>query len=184
AAFCEVLEAAERIVHLAVPAQRQGVDGEVAPARVGEEIAPELDPGVASVRLDVLAQRGRLDRLALHDEDDGAMRDAGGRNLESRLPRAPDHFLRPRRRREIEVFDFRAERKIAHGAADEPRFLSIAVENLERASKRAATQRPEIAEPSVVQTWQAGHSIRPGTSTPFSSCAGTYLPCPRGANRS
>ena len=73
AAMREVVETAEGIVHLAVAVQRHCVDGEVAAARVSQEIAAKVDLGMTSVRLDVLAQGGGLDRLALHDEDDGAM---------------------------------------------------------------------------------------------------------------
>ena len=49
----KVVEAADGIVHQAVRAQRQCVDGEVPPQSVGQEIAAEGDLRMASVRLDV-----------------------------------------------------------------------------------------------------------------------------------
>ena len=51
--------------------------------------------------------------------------------------------------------------------------LSVAVENLKRVRQGPVGQRPEIPKPSTIETRQASHSMRPGTSTPFSWCAGT-----------
>ena len=101
------------------------------------------------------------------------MGEAGGRDPETRRGGAANHFLRPRGRRKVVVFGGQAEEDVAHRPADEAGFRSIAVERLKRAPERAACQGRDVPKPSAVQSGQRPHSIRPGTSTPFSSCAGT-----------
>ena len=60
-----------------------------------------------------------------------------------------------------------AQQQIAHGAADEPRLLALAVEQRQRAGER---RRPEN-ERSARRPSRSTHSNRPGTMTPFSKCA-------------
>ena len=156
-----------------VGAQRQRVDGEIAPPGVGGEVAAERHLGPPPVGLDVLAQRRRFDRAPVDDDRHRAMRDAGQRDLEPRLSRAADDFVGGRGGREVEIDRRLAEREIAHRAADEPGLLAPAVEGLERSRQRALPQQRLILELSVRETRKGGHSKRPGTSTPFSTCAGT-----------
>ena len=66
-----------------------------------------------------------------------------------------------------------AERQIAHRSADEPGLLARSVERFERSRQRALPQRRQILELSALKARKDSHSIRPGTSTPFSTCAGT-----------
>ena len=90
----EVLSPPIGVVDAAVDVERQRIDGEVAAARVGRKIPAERDLGVTSVRLNVFAERGRLDRLSVHDERHGPVSDAGRRDLEAGGSRAADHFAR------------------------------------------------------------------------------------------
>ena len=168
----KILEPADIIVDRPVGAHRQRIDGEVAPARVGGEVAPERHLGPTPVGLDVLAQRRRFDRAPVDDDRHRAMRDAGQSDLEPRLARAADDFVGRRGGREVEIDRRLAERQIAHGPADKPGLLAPAVERFERSGERALAQGREILELSVRQTRKGGHSMRPGTRTPFSTCAG------------
>ena len=101
------------------------------------------------------------------------MGDAGERDLEPRRPRAANHFVGRGGGREVEIERRLAEREIAHRAADEARLLAPAVERLERSRERALPERRQILELSARQTRKDRHSNRPGTRTPFSTCAGT-----------
>ena len=74
--------------------------------------------------------------------------------------------------REVEIDRRLAEREIAHRAADEPGLLALAVERFERSRERALLEERLILELSVRKTRKRDHSKRPGTSTPFSTCAG------------
>ena len=107
-----------------VRAQRQRVDGEVAPPRVRGEVASERHLGPPPVGLDVLAKRRRFDRAPVDDDRHRAMRDAGQSDLEPRLARAADDFVGRRGGREVEIDRRLAERQIAHGSADEPGLLA------------------------------------------------------------
>ena len=60
----QIGEPADIVVDGAVARRRERVDGEVAPLGVGAPVAAEGDLGVAAVGLDVLAQRGHLERMA------------------------------------------------------------------------------------------------------------------------
>ncbi len=160
AARGEVVEPAERIMDLSVGAERERVDGEVAPARVGGKIAAERHLGVAPVGLDVLAQRRHLDRPAVDDDRHRAVGEAGRDDLESGRPGAAHHLVGGRGRRQIEIERRFAERQIAHRAADQPRLLAPAVQRCERPGQRPLGQRPEVFEPPVREARQGGHSIR------------------------
>ena len=157
----------------AVGPKRQRVDGEVAPPRVGREVASEDDLGPPPVGLDILAQGRRLDRAPVDDDRHRAMLDAGQSDLEARLLRAADHLVGRRRGREVEIDRRLAERQIAHRAADEPGLLALSVERFERSRERALPQGGQVLELSVLETRKRVHLNRPGTSIPFSTCAGT-----------
>ena len=160
------------VVDDSLSAERERVDGEVAPARVGGEVASERHLGPAPVGLDVLAQRRRFDRAPVDDEGHRAVRDAGRRDLEPSRLGAADHFVGRGGGRQVEIEDRLAERQIAHRSADEPGLLAPSVERFERSRQRALPQRRQILELSALQARKDSHSIRPGTSTPFSTCAG------------
>ena len=162
-------EAAERIVNAAVGVERQGVDGEVAPARVGEKIPPEHDLGVAAVGLDVLPKGRGFDRAAVHDQRDRAMGEASRRDPESG-GLGPSHQLARRSGRgEVEIARLEAESQVADRPADDPRLDVSAVQRVERARERPPPEVSAIPEPAVLmQAGKAAHSKRPGTSTPFS----------------
>ena len=168
----EILEPADSIVDRSVGAERQRVDGEIAPLRVGCEVATERHFGPPSVGLDVLSQRRRFERAPVNDDRHRAMCDAGQSDLEPSLSRAAGDFVGRRGGREVEIDRRLAQRQVAHGAAHESGLLALSVECLERSRQRAVPEGRLILELSIGETWKGGHSKRPGTSTPFSTCAG------------
>ena len=147
----EIGEAADMIVHGAVAAHRERVDGEVAAAGVGFEITPETDGGAAAVRLDVLAQGRHLERRALDHHRDGAVLDAGRHGLEARLAGARAHDRRRRRGGEVDLVHRMAEQRVAHGAADDARLLPRAVERAQDGVER----RPPEQVRRCRQKWAA-----------------------------
>ena len=169
----KIIKSADRIVDRSVGSKRQRVDGEVAPLGVGGEVASERHLGPATVGLDVLAQRRRLDRASVDDERHRPVGDAGQRDLEPRRPCTANHLVGRCRGREVEIEPRLAEREVAHRAADQARLLAFAVEGFERPRQRALPERRKILELAVRQAAEDRHSIRPGMRTPFSTCAGT-----------
>ena len=169
----QILQSAERVVQAAVGRERERIDGEIPPARVGGEVAPEGDFGVAPVRLDVLAQGRCLDPLAVHEERDRAVGEPGRGDLDPAASARRTTSAGGAGRGQIEVARSFAKRQIAHCAANETGLLAAAVQRRDRPRQRAARQRREVLEPASLQTPKALHSIRPGTSFPFCSCAGT-----------
>ena len=101
------------------------------------------------------------------------MGEAGRRDAEAGGARALHHDFRQRGGGEVEIADRRAEREVAHRAADQPRLFAVAVQRGERAGEPAGLEQATVGEPPVAQAGQGAHSIRPGTSTPFSTWAGT-----------
>ena len=172
AAVGEIGEPADVIVHDPVGGQRQRVDGEVAPQRVVAEVAAERDLGVAAVGVDVAPQRRRLDRPSLDDHRHRAVGEAGRRDAEAGGARALHHDFRQRGGGEVEIADRRAEREVAHRAADQPGLFAVAVQRRERAGEPAGLEQATVGEAPVPQAGQGAHSIRPGTRTPFSTWAG------------
>ena len=164
----EVVEAAKRVVNAAVRVERQGVDGEVAPARVGKKIAPEHDLGVAAVRFDVLPQGRGLDRTTVHDQRDRAVGEAGRRDRETGRRGASHRFARRSGRGEVEIARLQAEGQVAHRPADDPRLDVSAVQRLESARERPPPEVIAIPEPAILQAGKPAHSKCPGTSAPFS----------------
>jgi hypothetical protein len=95
-----------------------------------------------------------------------------GSDLEPRLSRAADDFVGRSGGRKVEIDRRLAEREIAHGSADKSGLLAPSIERFERSRQRAHLERRQIPEFSIRQTREGSHSIRPGTRTPFSTCAG------------
>ena len=169
----QILQPAEDIMHAAVGREGERVDGEIPPARVRREVASEGDFGVASVRLDVLAQGGRLDSLAVHEERDRAVGEPGQGDLEFRRLGAPDYFPGSAVVARSKSLALSPRTRSRTAPPDKPGLLAAAVQRGDRPRQRAARQRREVLEPTSLQTAKARHSIRPGTSFPFCSCAGT-----------
>ena len=163
----EIGKPADIIVHDAVGRKRERVHGEVAPLRVALPVAAEAHRRVAAEGLDVLAQRRHLERPALDHHRDGAVVDAGRHRLEAGGRGAAHHLRRQRRGRDIDVAQRHAEQRVAHRAADDARLLAVAVERREQVRERG------LAQPGRRSLVDAGHFIVPGTSLPFSICAGT-----------
>ena len=88
--------------------------------------------------------------------------------LPAGCPDAAQDFVRHCRRRNVDFVYVQAQERIADGAANDPRFLTVAVEHPKEARDRTAQQRSSIAERRLI-----GHRVVPGTSLPFSICAGT-----------
>ena len=99
---------------------------------------PKRDLGVTAVGLDVLAQRGDLERRAVDHHGDGAVLDAGRHRLEAGGLDAAHHLLRhaPWWRRRSSPTGI-AEQRVAHRAADHARLLAVAVEHVEQPRQRA-----------------------------------------------
>ena len=104
------------------------------------------------------------------------------RDLEAGRARAADHFVRSRRRRQIEIARLQAEDEVAHRAADEPRLLVPRRSAPEARARAGRAQQPAILE-AVRPAARAGALIRyaPAPARRFPRCAGTYVPWPRGA---
>ena len=136
AARGQIGEPADIIVDRAVGARGERIDGEVAPLGVGAPVAAEGDLGVAAIGLDVLPQRGHLERLAVDDDRDRAVLDAGGHRLEAGRLDAAHDFVRHRRGRHVDLMRRHAEQRVAHRAADHARFLAVAIEHAEQARQR------------------------------------------------
>ncbi len=145
---------------------RERIHGEVAPLRVDLPVAAERDLGLAAEGLDVGAQRGDLEGHAVDDHRDGAVVDPGRHRLEARRAHALDHRTRQRGGGDIDLVRPLPEHGVAHGAADHAGLLARMVEHRQQVGERAGL------EPSHV--WQGAlHFIFPGTSCPFSICAGS-----------
>src|SRR4029077_2859437 len=177
----EFLEAATVIVDRPVGAERERIDGEIAPPGVGDEVASKRHLGPPPIGLDVLTQRRRFERAPIDDDRHRSVRDASQSNLEPRSSRAADDDVGRRGGCEVEIDHWFAEREIPHCAADEPGLLALTVKHFKRSGERPLIEERLILKPAVRKTRKGGHSKRPGTSTPFSTCAGTYTPRPRGA---
>ena len=88
------------------------------------------------------------------------MGEAGRRDAEAGGARALHHVFRQRRGGEIEIADRRAEREVAHRAADQPRLFALAVQRRERAGEPARLEQAAVGEPPVAQC-RAGRSFDP-----------------------
>ena len=130
-----------------MPSARSGkrVDGEVAPLGVGAPVAAEGDARLAAEGFDVLAQRRHLDRLMLDDDGDGAVLDAGRDGLAAgRLTRRITSAGSAVVATSISATGSPKQR-VAHGAADDARFLAVAIEQRKEPRNRAFVQPGRIA---------------------------------------
>ena len=127
---------------------------------------------MAAVGVDVAPQRRRLDRPSLDDHRHRAVGEAGRRDAEAGGARPLHHDLRQRGGGEVEIAHRRAEREVANRAADQPGFFAVAVQRGQRPGEPAGLEQAAVGEAPVAQAGQRAHSIRPGTSTPFSTWAG------------
>ena len=150
--------AAGVIVQTTVRRQRQRVDGEVSAQRVLFEIAAETHLRGAPIRLDILAQRRHLERLPLHDDRHCAMGDAGGDGLQPGVLRGLGDRFGQGRGGDVDLMRLKTQQRVAHGAADDPRFATGGGERHEQARELWIVQN----------TAGARHSNRPGTRRPFS----------------
>src|SRR5262249_19660555 len=114
AARGNVVEPADIIVHHAVGADRERIDGEIAPPRIADPITAEGYLGLAAESFGVLTQRRDFERLAVDHQRHRAVLDAGRHALDASLLRAPDHFLGQRRGRDVDVDDRNIEQRVAH----------------------------------------------------------------------
>jgi hypothetical protein len=150
----EVRRAAMVVVQRAVGVHGHAVDGEVAAGRVLVPVGGPGHFGVAAVGADVAPERGDLDRRAVEDGGDGAVRQAGLEDAEAGALEALRDLLRRERRGHVEVLHRQAGQRVAHAAAD----------------GAGAGQRVEHR----LRGWGA-EDIRQAhrRTCPFSSCAGT-----------
>ncbi len=163
AARLEVGEPADVIVERAVSRHRQRIHREVAALRIAAPVAAERHLGVAAESLDVLAQRGDLERRPAHDRRDGTVLDAGRHRLEARRLDAADDLVGQRRGGDVEVAMRRAEQRVTHRAADHARFLAVAAEHGKQLRERL------VGKPAGIDTaWRIAHLVCPGTNTPSS----------------
>ena len=132
AADGEIGETVHIVMHGAMDVEKQRVHGEIAPSRVGGEIATETDDRATSVGLDILAQCRDLEGSPVDDDRHRAMLVTGGNDLRAGGARAARHFVGRGGRREIDIGDRFIEPGVPHGAADNARFLAVAVEHRQR----------------------------------------------------
>ena len=150
-------------MHGAVEPHRKGVDGEVAAVGVIGEVAAKADHRMAPVGFDVLAQGRDLEGHALHEHGHRAMRDARRDAPQARLLGPIDDALRRGRGRDVIFVHRTSEQRVADRAADDPGFLAVAIQQLERFAQRGHRKQGR---------GRRRHWIAPGTSRPFSICAG------------
>ena len=169
----DVREPADEIDQFAVAFQEQRVDREVAPLRVGFPVAAEAHLGMAAEGFDVLAQGRDLERLAVHHDGHSAVLDAGRHRMEAGLARAAHDLVGQRGGRQIDLAYAETEQRIAHRAADHPRFLAVLVERRQKSRERSGRQPRHFLRRQALA--RAAHLvlIRPGTSRPSSMCAGS-----------
>jgi hypothetical protein len=152
----------------AVGRKRERVHGEIAPLGITRPVAPEAHRRMPSERLDILAQRGDLEWPPIDHDRHRAMGDPGRHRLEAGGGGTAHHLGGQRRGRDIDVAMRNTEQRVAHRAADDARLLVVAIEKRKKWRKRPLAQ-PRRADPLI----DAGHFTIPGTSLPFSICAGT-----------
>ena len=158
---------ADMVVHDAAGIDGKPVDGEVAPFRIANPVAPERNPGLAAKGLGILAQGRDLERMRFDDQRDRAVVDAGRHAFDAGRLGAADDLVGQRRGRDVDVAEGNFQQRIAHGAADHAGFLAIAVEQREHARGRTGSEPGRVRQHA-----RLAHFSTPGTSLPFSICAG------------
>ena len=106
------------------------------------------------------------------------MLDPGRHRLEAGELGTARHLVRNSGRGEIDLRDRQAHQRVAHGAADDARLFSVAIQRVEHfRDVTVAEQRLEggarpCADAVRRHGFAAGASKPPGTRRPFSICAG------------
>ena len=158
---------ADMVMHDAVGIDGKPVDGEVAPFRIADPVAPERNPGLAAKGLGILAQGRDLERMQFDDQRDRAVVDAGRHAFDAGRLGAADDLVGQRRGCDIDVAEGNIQQRIAHGAADHAGFLAIAIEQREHARGRTGPEPGRVRQHAGL-----AHFSTPGTSLPFSIWAG------------
>ena len=94
---------ADMVMHDAVGIDGKPVDGEVAPFRIANPVAPERNPGLAAKGLGILAQGRDLERMRFDHQRDRAVVDAGRHAFDAGRLGAADDFVGQRRGCDIDV---------------------------------------------------------------------------------
>ena len=125
-------------MHLAVGIEKDRIDREVAPRRIGRPIGVESDAGAAAVSLDIAPQRGDFEmaRRGPGDCGHGAVREAGRHDLDAALLQQLDHPLRRCGSGDVDVSNRSPEQGVADRAADEPDLCAACGERGEHAQRR------------------------------------------------
>ena len=168
AARGDVGDAADIVIDRAVRRHRQRVDGEIAARGVFRPIPAEYDLGLAAVSFDIAAQRRDLEWLAVNDDGNGAVFDAGRFRFQPGRFDAAHDLFRQCSGRQVDFLDSALHERIAYRAADNARFFAVAIEQREKMLDR------DFFEPSrLAELRGCRHRVAPGTSLPPSICAGT-----------
>jgi hypothetical protein len=83
---------------------------------------------VTAERLDIAAECGHLEWLAIGDDRHGTVVDAGRHGLEPGLPGKGDHPLRVRRCGKVDFGDRKPKQRIAHGTTNGARLDAVAIQ--------------------------------------------------------
>ena len=154
----DVTQAAERVHQVERgQARRHRIDREVTPGQVRLQRGSVLHARLARMRLVFLAAVGRdLDIPVTLAQADGAEVDS---HLPDRVGPVRDdleHLIRPRVGRQVEIGVLPADEHIAHGAADQGEFVTVAGKHAPERSQRGrcfvqqGSRRPALLEGQVV----------------------------------
>ena len=120
--------AADRIEHIAVAIGVERIEREVATLGVLLPGGRVGDLCVPAEGLDIAAERGHLEGLALDDDRHGAVVDAGRHGFQPCSLSERDHPVRFRGRSKVDLRYREPEERVAHGAANGARLDAIAIE--------------------------------------------------------
>src|SRR5262249_4950262 len=140
----------------------------------------ERDDGAASVGGDIAAKRRHLDGLAVGDRRDRAVLDAGGYGRDVGGVETAHHFGGHGWRRDVDVLDRRAEKRVPHRAADKARGAAVHRERIHHGAHMRGVH-PRIGRRiefgSHGEGAGAGDVNGGGVGGGGSKCPGTTLPC-------
>src|SRR6476469_439808 len=123
----EIVEPAEIVENLAtLGIGGEGVDGEVAPGRIGLPIVGERDCRPSPVGGDVGSESRDFERMSVADCGDRAMVDPGRNGLDASFLQPANDLVWLETRCQVDIIDGKAEQAVADRAADITRqaFLS------------------------------------------------------------
>ena len=123
------------VIDRAIQGGVEGVDGEVTPGRVFRPVIGEGDLGVTAIGFHIAAQGRDLEGMGAGDGGDGAMVQARGDHLDAVVGQMGQRLAGRHGHRDVYVRHGRAQQRIAHGAANEPRFAQCG-EDLKRFRRR------------------------------------------------